>query len=107
MLNQLYSSIRYMSFEFGKQFLASLMRSIFIFQSLNYCKRLDVDFLACDSAHPTGRIEELLQEDQEVKARREKCQRQAAALSKLTKQLSLQEARTAAVASSFGDSCKF
>ncbi|KAG0555995.1 hypothetical protein M758_11G017100 [Ceratodon purpureus] len=55
------------------------------------------------SAHATGRIEELLQEDQEVKSRREKCQKQAAALSKLTKQLSLQEARSAAV-SGFGDS---
>jgi dynamin GTPase len=56
------------------------------------------------SSHPTGRIEELLQEDQEVKSRRERCQKQATALAKLTRQLSMQEARTAAVASSFGDS---
>jgi dynamin GTPase len=56
------------------------------------------------SSHATGRIEELLQEDQEVKARREKCQKQAAALSKLTRQLSMQEARTSAASSSFGDS---
>jgi len=54
----------------------------------------------------TGRIEELLQEDQEVKARRERCHKQAAALTKLTKQLSLQEARTA-VSSGFQDSCEF
>lgn len=58
------------------------------------------------SVHATGRIEELLQEDQEVKARRERCHKQAAALTKLTKQLSLQEARTA-VASGFQDSCEF
>lgn len=59
------------------------------------------------SSHGTGRIEELLQEDQEVKARRERCVRQAEALSKLTRQLSMQEARTAAAAaavSSFDDS---
>jgi len=55
------------------------------------------------SVQATGRIEELLQEDQEVKARRERCHKQAAALTKLTKQLSLQEARTA-VSSGFQDS---
>jgi hypothetical protein len=70
-------------------------------------QRFDIGCLACDSSHPTGRIEELLQEDQEVKSRRERCQKQATALAKLTRQLSMQEARTAAVASSFGDSCKF
>lgn len=45
-----------------------------------------------------------------MKARRERCVRQAEALSKLTRQLSMQEARTAAAAaavSSFDDSCKF
>lgn len=54
------------------------------------------------SSQESNRIEELLQEDQEVKARREKALRQAAALSKLTRQLSLQEARTAAV-TGYGD----
>ncbi|KAL2629819.1 hypothetical protein R1flu_014505 [Riccia fluitans] len=54
------------------------------------------------SAHPTAKIEELLKEDQEVKKRRERCQRQASLLSKLTKQLSVHEARAAAV-SGFSD----
>ncbi len=57
------------------------------------------------SAHPTGRIEELLQEDLEVKRRREQCQKQAADLSKLTRQLSMQEAR-ASSASGISDSGK-
>jgi dynamin GTPase len=57
------------------------------------------------SAHSTGRIEELLQEDLEVKRRREQCQKQAAALSKLTRQLSMQEAR-ASSASGLSDSGK-
>ncbi|CAM6022611.1 unnamed protein product [Sphagnum balticum] len=55
------------------------------------------------SAHSTGRIEELLQEDLEVKRRREQCQKQAAALSKLTRQLSMQEAH-ASSASGLSDS---
>ncbi|KAL3687882.1 hypothetical protein R1sor_014191 [Riccia sorocarpa] len=54
------------------------------------------------SAHPTAKIEELLKEDQGVKKRRERCQRQASLLSKLTKQLSVHEARAAAV-SGFSD----
>jgi Tfp pilus assembly protein PilO len=41
------------------------------------------------SAHSTGGIEELLQEDPEVKRCCEQCQQQAAALSKLTQQLSI------------------
>jgi hypothetical protein len=39
------------------------------------------------------RIQELLQEDQTVKKRREKVQRQASLLTKLTRQLSIHEAR--------------
>lgn len=70
-------------------------------------QKFDIYYPVCGSSHATGRIEELLQEDQEVKARRERCQKQAAALSKLTRQLSMQEARTSAASSSFGDSCKF
>ncbi|CAM6079306.1 unnamed protein product [Sphagnum tenellum] len=56
------------------------------------------------SAHSTGRIEELLQEDLEVKRRREQCQKQAAALSKLTRQLSMQEAHASSGPPGFSDS---
>ncbi|KAG6546849.1 hypothetical protein Mapa_011702 [Marchantia paleacea] len=55
------------------------------------------------SAHPTPKIEELLKEDSEVKKRRERCQRQANLLSQLTRQLSVHEAKAAAV-SGFSDS---
>jgi Tfp pilus assembly protein PilO len=58
------------------------------------------------SAHSTGRIEELLQEDLEVKRRREQCQKQAAALSKLTRQLSMQEAHASSSPPGFSDSGK-
>jgi len=50
------------------------------------------------SGQATDKIQELLQEDQEVKARRERCQKQAAALSKLTRQLSMHEARASMAA---------
>jgi dynamin GTPase len=57
------------------------------------------------SAHPTDRIQELLQEDVEVKRRREKVKRQASMLSRLTRQLSINEARaSAATAETGGDS---
>lgn len=58
------------------------------------------------SGQATDKIQELLQEDQEVKARRERCQKQAAALAKLTRQLSMHEAR-ASMAAGGSDSCKF
>jgi len=45
------------------------------------------------SAHSTGRIEELLQEDLEMKRCREQCQQQAAALSKLTQQFSIRSGK--------------
>ncbi|XP_010942179.1 dynamin-2A isoform X2 [Elaeis guineensis] len=48
------------------------------------------------SAQSTARIEELLQEDQNVKHRREKFQRQSSLLSKLTRQLSIHDNRAAA-----------
>lgn len=57
------------------------------------------------SGQSTARIQEFLQEDQEVKSRRERCQKQAAALAKLTKTLGLHESR--ASVSSVDDSCKF
>ena len=41
------------------------------------------------------KIEELLQEDQNVKRRREKFQRQSSLLSKLTRQLSIHDNRAA------------
>lgn len=45
------------------------------------------------SLQSTAKIQELLQEDQQVKKRREKVQRQASLLTKLTRQLSVHEAR--------------
>ncbi|KAB5512480.1 hypothetical protein DKX38_029508 [Salix brachista] len=56
------------------------------------------------SAQSTARIEELLQEDQNVKRRRERCQKQTSLLSKLTRQLSIHDNRAAAASSwSSGD----
>lgn len=48
------------------------------------------------SAQSTVRIEELLQEDGNVKRRREKYQKQSSVLSKLTRQLSIHDNRAAA-----------
>ncbi|KAJ9167238.1 hypothetical protein P3X46_021903 [Hevea brasiliensis] len=48
------------------------------------------------SAQSTVRIEELLQEDQNVKRRRERYQKQSSLLSKLTRQLSIHDNRAAA-----------
>ena len=49
-----------------------------------------------DSAQSMARIEELLQEDQNVKRRRERIQKQSSILSKLTRQLSIHDNRAAA-----------
>ncbi|CAK7357194.1 unnamed protein product [Dovyalis caffra] len=54
------------------------------------------------SSQSTARIEELLQEDQNVKRRRERYQKQSSLLSKLTRQLSIHDNRAAA-ASSWSD----
>ncbi|KAL0391645.1 UNVERIFIED_CONTAM: Dynamin-2A [Sesamum radiatum] len=54
------------------------------------------------SAQSMGRIEELLLEDQNVKGRRERYQKQSSLLSKLTRQLSIHDNRAAA-ASSFSN----
>ena len=48
------------------------------------------------SAQSMSRIEELLQEDQRVKGRRERYQKQSSLLSKLTRQLSIHDNRAAA-----------
>ncbi|KAJ0026324.1 hypothetical protein Pint_07095 [Pistacia integerrima] len=57
------------------------------------------------SAQSTARIEQLLQEDQNVKRRRERYQKQSSLLSKLTRQLSIHDNRAAASSSwSNGDS---
>ncbi|XVF29816.1 hypothetical protein REPUB_Repub16aG0003700 [Reevesia pubescens] len=48
------------------------------------------------SSQSTARIEELLQEDQNVKRRRERYQKQSSLLSKLTRQLSIHDNRAAA-----------
>ncbi|XWS24690.1 hypothetical protein CRYUN_Cryun27aG0005000 [Craigia yunnanensis] len=54
------------------------------------------------SAQSTSRIEELLQEDQNVKRRRERFQKQSSLLSKLTRQLSIHD-NQAAAASDWSD----
>uniref|UniRef100_A0A5B7C178 dynamin GTPase n=1 Tax=Davidia involucrata TaxID=16924 RepID=A0A5B7C178_DAVIN len=54
------------------------------------------------SAQSTARIEELLQEDQNVKRRRERYQRQSSLIAKLTRQLSIHDNRAAA-ASNWSD----
>ncbi|KAG2714035.1 hypothetical protein I3760_03G007200 [Carya illinoinensis] len=51
------------------------------------------------SAQSTARIEELLQEDQNVKRRRERYQKQSSLLSKLTRQLSIHDNRASAASS--------
>ncbi|KAL5538982.1 hypothetical protein UlMin_021355 [Ulmus minor] len=51
------------------------------------------------SAQSTARIEELLQEDQNVKRRRERYSKQSSLLSKLTRQLSIHDNRAAAASS--------
>lgn len=48
------------------------------------------------SAQSSARIEELLQEDQNVRRRRERYQKQSSLLSKLTRQLSIHDSRAAA-----------
>ncbi|KAK6940369.1 Dynamin, N-terminal [Dillenia turbinata] len=50
------------------------------------------------SSQSTARIEELLLEDQNVKRRRERCQKQSSLLSKLTRQLSIHDNKAAAAA---------
>ncbi|KAG0472148.1 hypothetical protein HPP92_016694 [Vanilla planifolia] len=55
------------------------------------------------SAQSTTRIEELLQEDQNVKRRRERFQRQSSVLSKLTRALSVHDNRAAAASWSDGN----
>ena len=54
------------------------------------------------SAQSSAKIEELLQEDHNVKRRRERVQKQSSLLSKLTRQLSVHDNRAAA-ASSWSD----
>lgn len=56
-----------------------------------------------DSAQSMAKIEELLQEDQNVKRRRERIQKQSSILSKLTRQLSIYDNRAAAAASSLSN----
>ncbi|XP_052192878.1 dynamin-2A-like [Diospyros lotus] len=53
------------------------------------------------SAQSSGKIEELLQEDQNVKHRRERYQKQSSLLSKLTRQLSIHDNRAAAASGVF------
>ncbi|XP_051139638.1 dynamin-2A-like [Andrographis paniculata] len=55
------------------------------------------------SAQSMARIEELLQEDQNVKRRRERYQKQSSILSKLTRVLSIHDNRAAAAASGFSN----
>lgn len=66
---------------------------------------LGIWYVSC-SSQSTGKIEELLKEDQGVKARREQWQKQAAALSKLTRQLSLHDSQ-ASIGAGLDDSSRF
>lgn len=59
-------------------------------------------YFTLGSAQSTARIEELLQEDQNVKRRRDRYQKQSELLSKLTRQLSIHDNRAAA-ASNWSD----
>lgn len=54
------------------------------------------------SAQSTAKIEELIQEDHNVKRRRERYEKQSSILSKLTRQLSIHDDRAAA-ASNWSD----
>lgn len=56
------------------------------------------------SSQSTAKIEELLQEDGNVKRKREKVQKQSSLLSKLTRQLSIHDNRAAAAAGISNDS---
>ncbi|XP_039039669.1 dynamin-2B-like [Hibiscus syriacus] len=58
------------------------------------------------SAQSTNKIEELLQEDQNVKRRRERIQKQSSLLSKLTRQLSIHDNRAASDWSDAGTSAE-
>ena len=56
------------------------------------------------SSQSTAKIEELLQEDGNVKRKREKVQKQSSVLSKLTRQLSIHDNRAAVATGSSNDS---
>ncbi|KAI9099646.1 hypothetical protein K1719_024651 [Acacia pycnantha] len=58
---------------------------------------------SCVSAQSTVKIEELIQEDHNVKHRRERYEKQSSLLSKLTRQLSIHDDRVAAAASDWSD----
>ncbi|KAH9725888.1 Dynamin-2A [Citrus sinensis] len=89
MLNQLYSSVGLMAFLFLSYQLMIIL-FVVIVHGFNIC------------AQSTARIEELLQEDQNVKRRRDRYQKQSELLSKLTRQLSIHDNRAAA-ASNWSD----
>lgn len=61
-------------------------------------------FFLFQSSQSTARIEELLQEDGNVKRKREKIQKQSSLLSKLTRQLSIHDNRAAAATGMSNDS---
>lgn len=63
-----------------------------------------LDLILVKSTHSTARIEELLQEDGNVKRKREKIQKQSSLLSKLTRQLSIHDNRAAAASGMSNDS---
>ncbi|RRT62895.1 hypothetical protein B296_00043110 [Ensete ventricosum] len=84
MLNQLYSSVRLLA---DRNCIVFYNQIVFFY-----------------SAQSTARIEELLQEDQNVKRKRERIQRQSSLLSKLTRQLSIHDNQAAAASWSDGSS---
>lgn len=95
MLNQLYSSIRFHILS-SNIIIRNSIRVVLISLSLS-CSLA----LIC-SAIGNERIESLIQEDQNVKRRRDRYQKQSSLLSTLTRQLSIHDNRAAA-ASSWSD----
>ena len=94
MLNQLYSSIRFHIFY-------PISRSVTQYDCDGVLICLSLALIC--SAIGNERIESLIQEDQNVKRKRDRYQKQSSLLSKLTRQLSIHDNRAAA-ASSWSDS---
>ncbi|RVW44419.1 Dynamin-2B [Vitis vinifera] len=108
MLNQLYSSVRLIaetlrgSAQEGTNHLTPKHYLNYSIPSLFLSEKLQL-FIYWFSVPKHRKIEELLQEDQNVKRRRERNQKQSSLLAKLTKQLSIHDNRAAAASSSWSN----
>lgn len=85
-----------------KHYLNYSIPSLFLSEFF-FIKKIAIVYTLVLSAQSTARIEELLQEDQNVKRRRERNQKQSSLLAKLTKQLSIHDNRAAAASSSWSN----